>query len=68
MKIDVSIERISNGYIVTGNDSTREKRYYPNLEAFAEVWIIELLRESDICIREHEAPTKPFHFKLESDL
>lgn len=56
MEIDVQIERIDNGYIVTGNDSTKNRTYYPSLEKFAESWVIEVLRERDRSIREHELP------------
>lgn len=68
MEIDVQIERIDNGYIVTGNDSTKNRTYYPSLEKFAEAWIVENLRESDRAIREHKMPEKPFTFRLTSDL
>lgn len=68
MEIDVKIERIDNGYIVTGNDSTKTRTFYPNLVNFAECWIIEQLKERDKSIREHTAPEKPFSFKLTSDL
>lgn len=68
MEIDVQIERIDNGYIVTGNDSTKNRIYYPSLEKFAEAWIVEKLREHDRSIREHGMPEKPFSFRLVSDL
>lgn len=64
MEIDVQIERINNGYIVTGNDSTQSRTYYPSLEKFAEARIVEQLREHDRTIREHEMPEKPFTFRL----
>jgi len=68
MEIDVQIERIDNGYIVTGNDSTKTRTFYPTLEKFAEAWIVEQLRERDRSIREHYTPERPFNFKLTSDL
>lgn len=68
MEIYVTIERIDNGYIVTGNDITKTKTYYPSLVNFAECWIIEQLKERDKLIREHSTPEKPFSFKLTSDL
>jgi len=68
MNIDVTIERIDNGYIVTGNDSTKNKNYFVSLEKFAESQIIEDLRELDAAIREHEKPNEPFTFKITSDL
>lgn len=68
MEIDVSIERIDNGYIITGNDSTKTRTYYPSLEKFAWSWIVEQLKERDRSIREHAIPDEPFTFKLKSDL
>ena len=68
MEINVKIERIDNGYIVTGLDSMETRTYYPSLENFAECWIIEQLKERDKSIREHTTPKKPFIFKLTSDL
>jgi hypothetical protein len=68
MNIDVEIERINNGYIVTGNDSTKARTYYPSLEKFAEEWIVDVLRVHDRSIREHEKPAEPFRFQLSSDL
>lgn len=68
MEIDVQIERIDNGYIVTGNDSTKTRTYFPSLEKFAEARIIENLRDIDKSIREHKQPDNPFTFKLISDL
>ncbi len=68
MEIDVEIERIDNGYIVTSNDSARSRTYYRNLEDFATVWIVETLREADKSISHCEPPAEPFTFKLKSDL
>jgi hypothetical protein len=68
MDIDVKIERIGNGYIVTDNDSMKNKHYYATLERFAVALIVEQLRECDRSICEHKAPDKPFYFKLSSDL
>ena len=68
MEIDVQIERIRNGYVITGNDSTKQRTFYPTLEAFASTWIVENLREKDKQIQEHETPDEPFTFKLVSDL
>ena len=55
MEIDVQIERIDNGFIVTANDSTKSKRFYPSMEAFAESQIIEPLRDADKYFKEHAA-------------
>lgn len=68
MEIDVSIERIDNGYVVIGKDSSKSRIYYPSLEDFANSYILENLREIDKQIKEHEIPKKPFTFKLVSDL
>jgi len=68
MEIDVSIERINNGYIVTGNDSTKNKHFYGTLEDFAKCEILETLREKDRCIRESVTPDNPFSLKLTTDI
>jgi len=68
MEIDVEIERIDNGYIITGNDSTRNRMFYPTLEDFANAWIIEELKERHKEISECKTPDAPFFFKLKTDL
>jgi len=68
MNIDVSIEVIDNGLIVTGNDSTKNKRYFASLESFINSEILEEAREMDRDIKYHEPPEKPFSFKLNTDL
>ena len=55
LNIDVTIERISNGYIVTGNDSSQEKRYYPTLVDFNQYLFEEYMRDKDKMFREHDA-------------
>lgn len=45
INVDVDIERISNGYVVTGNDSTRQKRYYVSLTDFIEISLKDDLLE-----------------------
>lgn len=68
MNIDVSIEVIDNGFIVTGNDSTKTKRYFSSLESFVTSEILEQAKEKGREIRHHELPEKPFSFKLTTDL
>ena len=34
MKLNYEIERIENGYIATGNDSTKVKRFYKTIDDF----------------------------------
>jgi len=68
MEIDVTIERIDNGYIVTGNDSTKNKHYYETLEKFVETRILEDIRQKDREIREHEIPAHSYVLKLTTDL
>lgn len=67
MKFDISIERIDNGYIFSGEGVTEGKHYYRSLEAFGNS-IMEDLRELDRNIKECGTPNKPYHFKLETDL
>lgn len=45
MEIYYNIERIENGYIVTGNDSSQSKRFYESIERFIESNIQEPVRE-----------------------
>lgn len=68
MEIDVSIERIANGYVVTENGDVKAKTYYESLEAFANARIIEELREIGKKIHHSHTPDKPFTFTLKSDL
>ncbi|MDH3325882.1 MAG: hypothetical protein OEM38_04095 [Gammaproteobacteria bacterium] len=68
MELDVTIERIDNGYIVSGKGATSGKRYYKDLETFARLLILEDICEKDRQIREHKMPDKPFHFKITTDL
>jgi hypothetical protein len=67
MKYDLTIERIDNGYIFSGEGCTTGKHYFSNLESFGNA-LMEELRERDKVIKEHGKPEKPFTFKLESDL
>jgi len=67
MNLNVIIERIGNGYIVTEKDGSG-KWFYASLEKFAETWIIAPLKEQDASIRHHSVPEQPFYLKLESDL
>lgn len=68
MEIDITIERIDNGYILSGKGVTTGKHYFKDLETFANVVLVEELREIDKRIMEHEKPKEPFTFKLVSDL
>lgn len=68
MNIDVSIEVIDNGYIVTGNDSTNNKRYFSSLESFVKSEILENIKIKDDDIKHQATPEKPFSFKLTTDL
>jgi len=47
MEIDVEIERISNGFIVTGHDSTKTKEYFPTMEKFVESRVIEPIQDAE---------------------
>jgi len=65
MNLDVTIERINNGYIITNNQT---RTYCQNLEKFVEQYIMEELKERDMSIREHELPDELFTFKLSGNL
>ena len=45
MEVDYTIERIENGYIATGNDSTKAKNYYSTIQAFIAARITEEIAE-----------------------
>lgn len=68
MEIDVTIERIDNGWIISGKGVTSGKHYYDSLEKFAALQILENLREIDKQIRHMRPPEKPFVFRLTTDL
>jgi hypothetical protein len=67
LKYDLTIERIDNGYIFSGEGVTDGKHYYRNLEAFGNS-LIEELRDIEKVIQEHEKAEKLFKFKLDTDL
>lgn len=68
MEIDVKIERIENGYIVTDIDSTGNKCFYASLEDFATCRVVENLREKCSDIKHSEAQGETYTFKLTTDL
>lgn len=68
MEIDVTIERIDNGFIVSGKGVSNGKRYYKTLEQFAMICIVGNMRETDNLMKHQEIPDEPFYFKLSSDL
>lgn len=47
MNLDVTIERIENGYIVTGLKDSQDKHFYQSLEKFCADHITEEIREKD---------------------
>jgi hypothetical protein len=60
-KEHITIERISNGFIVSDHEST----YYPSLEKYVES-ILEDVKDADRVMREHLGEFKfDFNFKLE---
>ena len=67
MEYDLTIERIDNGYIFSGDGVTSGKHYFQTLEAFGNA-LMEDLRERDKIIVDHERPSEPFYFRLKSDL
>ena len=67
LNIDVKIERISNGYIVTDNDSTKVKRYYSSLADFCELQFNEYMQEKDKMFREYDADGTQLVFTAKLD-
>lgn len=64
--IDVRIERIQNGYIVTENDSTRCRRYFPSLVSFVESGMVEAAKKEDKYFNEHYADGAQFNMRAVS--
>lgn len=64
MEIDVEIERISNGFIVTGNDSSGTKEYFSSIEKFIECRVIDPVKEIDKYYREHATQGEKQRLKL----
>jgi hypothetical protein len=63
LNIEVHVERISNGFIVTGNDSTKTKRYFPSMEDFVKSEILEAAKEEDRYFREYAADGVEFDIR-----
>lgn len=63
INLDYKIERISNGIIVTGNDSTKQKRYFSSIRDFLESYLLEQVRELDRDLVEHNSCGCEFEFK-----
>lgn len=64
--IDVTIERIENGFLVTGNDGSKSKRYFPSLEKFVESEMLEAAKEEDKFYREHDSSGTLFSLRAET--
>jgi len=52
MNLDLTIERISNGFIATTEN--KQKTYYPTLKAIVECLIVEPIMEADRKHQEHD--------------
>ena len=68
MKLDISIEVIDNGYIVSGEGVTSGKRYARSLEGFFTEMISECMRDADTVIKEHELIGNVYKLTLDTDL
>jgi hypothetical protein len=66
INIDVEIERISNGYIATGNDSTKQRCYYRSLVEFAESVLLQELHNQDKYFKEHDTEKLSVNIIFES--
>jgi len=63
LNIDVEIERISNGYIVTNNDDSCTKQYYSTLVEFSKSQFEEYMADQDRYFKEHDADGSKLIFK-----
>ena len=68
MEIDVVIEPIDNGYIVSGKGVTEGKRYFKNLETFCNNIIMEEIKTFDSRVIHHEKNYESFKFCLFIDI
>ena len=64
LNIDFKVEKISNGLIVTGIDSTRTKTYYKSLEDFFNQMVIEPAKEADEELRHYDSIGEVVRVKL----
>jgi hypothetical protein len=55
MNLDVNIKRISNGFVVIGENEDVKETYYPTLESFVTGSILESIKDEDKMFREHDA-------------
>ena len=67
MNSDYIVERIDNGFIVTGNDSTKNRRYFSSLTELVQLHITEEIKELEKMYREHEYRDETLHFKFSLD-
>ena len=65
MYIDVIVERINNGFIVTENSANKMPTYYPTLEKFVIGHIVEKMQEVDKMHRECETLGLKYTLKAE---
>lgn len=63
LNVDVKMRRISNGYIVTGNDSTQSERYFATILEFIESDIVMWALEKEKRIK-HGDKNEPTEFWL----
>ena len=63
-KIDYKIEKISNGYLATGNDSTKQKTHYNSIEDFIHANMIEFIQDTERYFKEHDADGEEFDITI----
>ena len=66
INIDASIEKISNGFVVTCIKGGNYKRYYPSIEDFVKVEIMEEIKVQDREFLEREQVGTSVSFSLKS--
>ena len=64
LDLDYKIERIENGYIITGNDSTKTKRFYPTIREFINAQIEETLCDLEFLNKTHDESGTEYEFKM----
>ena len=67
MKIDYEIECIQNGYIATGNDSTKCKTFYKSIEEFLSHNTTDKIKELQNTHFHHHIDGKKYRITMSID-
>ncbi len=65
LNIDSKVKRITNGFLVTENDSMKQERYFPTLVDYAKYLMLEAMRDKDDYFKEHDADGEEILVRIE---